>query len=222
MMKRVAILALALLPVGASAQGLPLQPIPASGITVQGHGSVRVPVKTLQFLAVTRGNVDEASVLAALRAAGVVDPSMGALGGQISVNAPTVLRGTIPVASSEKLERIGKAATDYVREHPGTTVESISFAPRLDDCAAAEQAARTSAFLDARRKGEAIAALAGVSIEGVQAVIETAGCPVQPEGPQLAQSPGFDLGTLTTTVAVTDTVTFAVSPGTNGARRRTL
>jgi uncharacterized protein YggE len=222
MMKRVAILSLALLPVGASAQGLPQQPVPASGITVQGHGSVRVPVKTLQFVAVTRGNVDEASVLAALRAAGVVDPSMGPLGAQVSANAPTVLRGTIPVASSEKLEHIVKAAGDYVHEHPGTTVESISFAPQLDDCAAAEQAARTTAFSDARRKGEAIAALAGLSIDGVRAVTETAGCPVPPEGPQFGQSPGFDLGALTTSVSVTDTVTFAVGPAATGARRRTL
>ena len=222
MTKRVAVLALALLPVGASAQGVPQQPVPASGITVQARGSIRVPVKTLQFIAVARGNVDEASALAALRAAGVVDPSMGPLGSSISTNAQTVLRGTIPGATSEKLEHIGNAATDYIHQHPGTTVESISFVPRLDDCAAAEQAARTAAFAEARRKGEAIAALAGVSIDGIRSVIETGGCPVPPEPPQFGQNTGFDLGTMSTSVAVNDTVTFAISPAAGGERRRTL
>lgn len=221
MTKRVAVLALALLPVGANAQGVPPRGI-STGITVVGHGSVRVPVKTLQFIATTRGNTDEAAVLAAMRAAGVVDPSMGPLGASISTSQPTMLRGTIPNATEEKLEHIGLAAAEYMRQHPGTTVDNVTFAPRLDDCGTPEQAARTAAFAEARRKGEAIAALAGLAIDGVQSVNETGGCPATPDAPQFGPSGPLDLGTLTTTIAVTDTITFAVSPAASGARRRPL
>ena len=51
------------------------------------------------------------------------------------------------------------------------------FSARLDDCAQPEQTARAAAFADARRKADAIAALAGVSIDGVATVNENGGCP---------------------------------------------
>jgi hypothetical protein len=222
MMKRVAILVLALLPVGASAQGVPLRTAPASGITVTGHGSIRVPVKTLQFLATARGNVDETATLAAMRAAGIVDPSMGPLGSTVSANQPTMLRGTIPNATQQKLERVALAAAEFVRQHAGTAFDNVSFIPRLDDCGTPEQAARTAAFAEARRKAEAIASLAELTIDGVQSVNETGGCPTTPDAPQFGSNGPLDLGTLTTSVMVSETITFAVSPAANGARRRTL
>ena len=221
MMKRVAILALTLLPVGASAQGAPPRAVPAAGITVTGHGTVRVPVKTLQFIATTRGNTDEAAVLAAMRAAGIVDPSMGPLGSSVSANQPTMLRGTIPNATEQKLEHVASAAAEYVRQHPGTTIDSVTFAAKLDDCGAAEQGARTAAFAEARRRGDAIAALAGLVIDGVQSVNEFGGCPAT-DGPQAGPSGPIDLATLTTTIGVTETITYAVSAAENGARRRPL
>jgi uncharacterized protein YggE len=232
MIKRVAILVLALLPVGANAQGGPPRGLPAAqgmppsaapsaGITVIGHGSVRVPVRIVTFAAMTRGNADEASVLAAMRAAGIVDPSMGPPGSMISANQATMLRGTIPGATEAKLDQVGSAAAAYVRQHPGLTIENISVAPRLDDCGTPEQTARTAAFADARRKGEAIAALAGLSIDGVESVNESGGC-LAPDLPQFGPANGFDLGTLTTSVSVNEVVTFIVSPAPSGARRRTL
>jgi hypothetical protein len=209
MIKRVAILVFALLPVGASAQALPV-PVrtgPPAGITVVGHG--------------TRGDVDDAAVLAALRAAGVVDPSIGPAGASVSSNAGTVLRGTITAVTREKLDRIAHAAADFVHQHPGSSVDNVTFAPRLDDCSKPEQAARTAALADARRKAQAIAALSGLSIGGIDAISETGGCPALPDGPPAGPGLPFDLATLTTMIAVYDTVTYAIAPP-NGARRRTL
>jgi len=222
MMKRFAVLALALLPIGASAQGIPPRAVPAAGITVMGHGSTKVVVKTLQFVAMTRGNADEPAVLSAMRAAGIVDPSIGPAGSSISNNQPTMLRGTIPNASREKLQHIATAAAEYVRAHPGSSIDNVNFFPRLDDCAAPEQVARTAAFADARRKGEALAALAGLSIDGVQSVSESGGCPVVSDSQQFGPGTQFDLGTMTTTIIVYDTVTFGVAPAGNGVRRHTL
>jgi hypothetical protein len=213
MIKRVAILVFALLPVGASAQALPV-PVrtgPPAGITVVGHGSLRVPVQTLQFTAFTRGDVDDAAVLAALRAAGVVDPSIGPAGASVSSNAGTVLRGTITAVTREKLDRIAHAAADFVHQHPGSSVDNSK----------PEQAARTAALADARRKAQAIAALSGLSIGGIDAISETGGCPALPDGPPAGPGLPFDLATLTTMIAVYDTVTYAIAPP-NGARRRTL
>jgi uncharacterized protein YggE len=224
MTMRLAVLFLALLPIGASAQGpapLVSRSSPA-GISVVGHGSVRVPVKTLQFVAATRGNADEPAVLAAMRAAGVVDPVVGPAGSVLSNNQVTMLRGTIPDASPAKLEHIGLAAADYVRKHPGTSIDNVNFFPRLDDCNASEQSARTAAFADARRRSEAIASLAGLTIVGVQAVNETGGCPAPADLPQLGPGVPFDLATLTATVSVYDNITFEVTPAVNGARRRPL
>ena len=85
MMKmRLAVLAIVLLPLAAGAQGGPAPRFPgAGGITVQGSGSVRIPVKTVQLTAQVRGVVDEANALAALRAAGVEDPVIGPNGPRI-------------------------------------------------------------------------------------------------------------------------------------------
>lgn len=216
------VVALLLAPLAADAQTVRGTLGPEPGITVQGRGSVKVPVKTLVFSAMARGNIDEAGALAALRAAGIVDPSMGPLGSNFSAaNAMSVLRGTIPVASEAKLEKIGLAAADYVKQHPGVTVENISFAPRFDDCPATEEAARTAAFAEARRRAQAIAALAGLTIEGVTAVSENGGCPASDGQPFAGPGQGLDLGTLTATIAVNETVTFSVAPA-NGARRQPL
>ncbi len=228
MTKRLAVLALALLPVGASAQGVPrtialpgVRAQPA-GITVQGHGTSRIAVKTLQFFAMTRGNAEEGPVLAAMRAAGIVDPSVGPAGSSISSNQPAMLRGTIPGATHEKLDRIAKAAADYLHQHPGASIDNVNFVPRIDDCDAVEQTARTAAFADARRRAQAIASLAGLSIDGVEAVNETGGCPVVSDAQPFGQNVPFDLGTLSATISVFDTITFSTTPVVPGARRHTL
>jgi uncharacterized protein len=227
MLKRAAIAVLVLAPLAASAQAPPLQSRPfgtppsAGGITVAGRGLVRIPVKTLRFAAYARGPADEKGALAAMRAAGVDDPAIGPAGPQISFNngGPTMLRGTIHDASQAKLERIGVAALDYIRAHPGATLDNVQFAPHIDDCPTAEQTARTMAIADARRKAEAIAAATGLTLGPVIAVNENGGC--QPDletynGPQ-----PLDLATLTTTLQLNEVVTYSAAPA-EPARRRAL
>ena len=225
MKMRLAFLAIMLLPVAASAQA-PLQ-IPraagsAAGITVSGYGAARVAVKTVHFIAQARGVADEASALAAMRAAGVEEPVLGPYGARISRGESVLVRGTVRDVTHAKLDRIAAAAAAYVVAHPGTSVDSVVFNPRFDDCAGFEQTARTAALTDARRKADAIAALAGVSIEGVTSVNETSGCPAAPDS---GYGPGpnqFDLGTLTATITVYEYVTFAISQGAGPVRRRPL
>jgi uncharacterized protein YggE len=232
MVKRFAVLALALLPLAASAQAMPVQRLPGpapgtaapSTIAVGGRGSARVAVKTVTFVAYVRGPADEPGALAAMRAAGIEEVSIGPVGPQISFNAqgPTALRGTVRDVSAAKLERIGQAAAAYVRAHPGASIDNVMFSPRLDDCAANEQTARTAAIADARRKAQGIAELSGLTIEGVLSVSETGGCPLGNDGPYLSGGNAFDLATLTTTIVVFDNVTFSVVAGSPSTRRRTL
>lgn len=221
MKMRVAFFAMVLLPVAASAQAPPSVPRPA-GITVAGSGSVRIAVKTVQFTAQARGNIDEASALAALRVAGVDDPAVGPVGPRISNGTQVLVRGTVRGVTHAKLDGIGVAAAAYVAAHPGVTLDSVTFSPRLDDCLPSEQTARAAALADARRRADAIAALAGVSIDGVAAVNENGGCPISPDNSFNGAVGPLDLGTLTSTITVYEFVTFAISPGPAPARRRTL
>ena len=223
MKKRLAVLAMVLLPLAADAQGGPGPRLPgAGGITVQGTGSVRIPVKTVQLTAQVRGIVDEANALAALRAAGVEDPAIGPSGPRVGNGTQVLVRGTVRGATHVKLDRIGAAATAYVALHPGISIDNVVFSARLDDCAQPEQTARAAALADARRKADAIAALAAVSIDGVASVNESGGCPAATVDTSYGGQGQFDLGTMTTTIVVYEYVTFAISPGTASTRRRTL
>jgi uncharacterized protein YggE len=218
--------ALALLPLAASAQAPMLPPRSgvtgvSGGITVQGHGSVRYPVKTVQFSAQVRGAADESGVLAAMRAAGIDDPVVGPAGSQIFSSTQSMLRGTVHDVSRAKLERIGQAAAQYMSSHPGATLDVINFFAAAEDCAAHEQAARSAALDDARHKADAIAVLAGVSIDGVAAVGESGGCPygIDPSMGGFG-SAQLDLARLTATVTVVETVTFSITTATGPTRRR--
>lgn len=222
MNKRLVVLAIVLLPLAAGAQGGPAPRLPGpGGITVQGTGSVRIPVKTVQLTAQVRGIVDEANALAALRAAGVEDPAIGPNGPRVGSGTQVLVRGTVRGATHDKLDRIGGAATAYVALHPGISIDNVVFSARVDNCAESEQTARAAALADARRKADAIAALAGVSVDGVATVNENGGCPTLPE-PGYGGQGQFDLGSMTTTIVVYEYVTFAISPGTASTRRRTL
>ncbi len=225
MKKRLAILAMVLLPLAASAQAPIVPPfrVPGTtrGITVSGHGSVTVAVKTVAVIAYVRGLTDDTGALAAMRAAGIDDPVAGPAGPQISSGNPAMLRGTIHGVTRAKLDRIGESAASFVRAHPGSAIDNVTFNPVVDECLASEQAARTAAMTEARRKADAIAALAGVSIDGVASVGETGGCPGAPDR-RYGNQGDFDLGTLTSTIAISEIVTFAISPGTASTRRRAL
>ena len=218
--------ALALLPLAASAQAPMLPPRSgvtgvSGGITVQGHGSVRYPVKTVQFNAQVRGAADEAGVLAAMRAAGIEDSVVGPAGSQFFRGNQSMLRGTIRDASRAKLERIGAAAAQYLSAHPGAALDAVNFFPIAEECSAHEQAARSAALSDARHKADAIAALAGVSIDSVAAVGESGGCPFGLDLSLGQFGPGLlDLATLMTAVTVTETVTFSIATEAGPSRRR--
>ena len=230
MLKRSAVFVLALLPLAAGAQPVPNARLAQAasgtqGITVQGRGLVRFAVKTIGFVAQTRGNADESSVLAAMRAAGIDDPAIGPVGAQLNAGSQPMLRGTIRDVSRAKLERIALAAADYMRTHPGSTVEGVSAFATAESCAPHEQEARAAAIADAHRKAQAIAALAGVSLEGIAAVNEVGGCPVTGDNPMQGYAPygvPLDLTTLTASVSITETVLFATSAPPPPARRRTL
>jgi uncharacterized protein YggE len=224
-MKRLfAFTALALLPLAASAQ-VPLTrpggPAVTGGITVQGHGSVRYAVKTLQFNAQVRGSADESAVLAAMRAAGIEDPVVGPSGSQFFRGTQSMLRGTIRDVSRAKLERIGEAAAQYLSAHPAVALDAVNFFPTAEECTGHEQAARSAALSDARNKADAIAVLAGVSIDGVAAVGESGGCPFGLDLSMGQYGPGLlDLAKLMTAVTITETVTFSITTQTGPSRRR--
>ncbi|HEY4440170.1 MAG TPA: SIMPL domain-containing protein [Candidatus Elarobacter sp.] len=227
MKTRIAIAVLVLFPLAAGAQvPVPVrQPVtgPAAGITVLGRASVRVPVRTVRFLAYARGIADEQDVLSAMRSAGVEDPILGPGGFGNGSNGQTLVRGTITGASRAKLERIAAAAADYVRAHPGLALDNVQFAPRLDDCATFEETARTQAIADARRRAGAIAAAAGLALGPVTGVNENGGC--QPEqDPPFFNGPGagLDVATLTSALQLTEVVTFAAAPVEQPARRHPL
>lgn len=226
MKKLLAVAALVLLPPAASAQvpilrsGMPAAP---GGITVQGHGAVRYPVKTVQFSAQVRGAADEAGVIAAMRAAGIDDPVVGPAGAQLSRGNQSVLRGTIRDVSRAKLDRIGAAAAQYIAAHPGAALDGVNIFATPEECAAHEPGARSAAWDDARHKADAIAALTGVSVDGVAAVSEAGGCPygIDPSMGGFG-SAQLDLARLTAYVTVIETVTFSITTATGPVRRRPL
>jgi hypothetical protein len=229
MLKRCAVLVLTLLPLAASAQSLPsVQRFGTSGsqgIVVQGRGVARFPVKTVTFFAATRGNADEPAVLAAMRAAGIDDPLIGPMGSQINNSGQSMVRGTIHDVTRAKLDRVARAAVAYVIAHPGTNVDNVNFSATAEDCAQHEQAARTAAIADARRKAQAIAALADVALDGIVAVSENGGCPLAGEAAMQPYGQGglpFDLSTLNATISIGESVTFAITSAPSPARRRTL
>jgi hypothetical protein len=226
MKRRLFVLALALLPLRAQAQvpaPVPLlrpaaAPAPAPGITVVGMVQRRIPVREVRFTAFARGSADERGVLEAMRKAGIADASVGTPSGGFMQGNMAMLRGTIADVSVEKLDAIAAAAAAYVRAHPGASIDNVQFyAPSLG-CAKLEVPVRLEALAEARRRGEAIAAATGVGLGEVTSVIEAGGCPGGGDG---VTGPPVDASTLTATLGLSETVTYAIAPA-GGARRRPL
>jgi uncharacterized protein YggE len=220
MMKRLLAAALAaIVPVAANAQAGP-PPRPVAGITVLGHGAATMPVRDLAFVAIVRGNVDDADVVAMLRGAGVEHPTAGIETAQFNANTPTVVRGVVHDVSAARLEQLAKTAGAFVRAHSGATIDSIRFVPQLSGCDAVEESARVVALAQARRRAAALAAASGAGLGAVVRVSEAGGCPSSDENraPYLASPDWFAMATLTATVSLYETVTFAITPGQRGSR----
>lgn len=227
-----AALALAVLPVAASAQ-VPVPVMPAmrmpiisspggervAGISVSGRATVQAPVHDVTLAAYARGVYDTSAALAAMRAAGVDDAGVGPANGMLNVNSPTLLRGTIRNATESKLEALQRAALQFAAAHPGVTIDNVRFAGRLADCEPFESQARSAAFGDARRRAQAIATLAGGTLGPILAVNENGTCqlPTNPNGPEMP----LDLSTMTTPISVFENITFALIPN-NAPKRRPL
>jgi uncharacterized protein YggE len=213
MVKTFVLLALVALPLAASAQMVAPPARPVAGITVSARGTAKVQVRQVAFVALVRGNADVSDALAMLRKAGVEDPTIAQEGAQIFPNAPTTVRGVVRDVSTAKLDQLGMAVGEYVRAHPGLTIESIRFVPPLIGCETVEETARENALTEARRKAAAIAAASGATLGTVRAVAETGGCPlVEDARTGFGPPPGwFDVNTVIATVTVYETVTYRLA-----------
>ncbi|MGD1068319.1 MAG: SIMPL domain-containing protein [Vulcanimicrobiaceae bacterium] len=199
----------ALLPSAARAQGFgPARAV--SGITVTGRGSTVVHVQKVWFTAQVRGSASESDVRATLQSAGVTDVTVGPDQPRIYQNAPTSVRGLVSTdLAPAKIAQLGALVVTFVKNHPGTALDSVGFTPVIDGCEAVEGSSRRRALLDAHRKAAAIAEASGAALGGVVGVDEIGGCPGDP-APYLNNSSPvpFDLGALTATITVTETVTY--------------
>jgi uncharacterized protein YggE len=167
-------------------------------ITVSGIGrvSVRPDIADLRLgVTITEPTVDAArtgsaralkTVLGRLKALGVADRDL-----QTSIvsvqpqydysqqSAPPRLVGyqfsNLVAATIRDIDKVGDAI-DGALGAGATTIDQISF--RVDDQSGAETEARTTAVADARARAETLAAAAGVTIEGVRAIVEGGGGPV--------------------------------------------
>jgi len=221
---RAMVLSLALFPMAADAQGVP-RPVPvpvsggqATGISVMGAAQQRVPVRGVRFIAYARGAEDEHGVLQAMRAAGITDATVGSPSGGLVSGNVAILRGAIPEVTKAKLDAVAGAAAAYVRDHPGTAIDNVRFFALSEDCVKLEGTVRVAALAEARRRAEAIAAATGVTLGQVIRVAEAGGC--VPDSEMVGGAP-VDAATLTTSLTVTESVTYEIA-GTGGARRRPL
>jgi hypothetical protein len=118
----------------------------------------------------------DTEVLAAMRAAGIENPTVSSSGNIVNANSSVALRGAIRDISHEKIDAISKAAIAFIMKHPGTNIDSVSFYGASVDCPAVEANARVVAFAEAQRRARAIAALAGVKVGLPTSVTESGGC----------------------------------------------
>ncbi|HYZ14847.1 MAG TPA: SIMPL domain-containing protein [Candidatus Acidoferrum sp.] len=219
---------LTLLPLAAGAQMMGPMPVttpyfrpavaspPSSGITVVGASIQRVPVRDVRFIAFARGAADQQAVLDAMRGAGITDGSVTSAQGVVVGGNVAMLRGTITQVSRAKLDAIGAAAAAYVRAHPGASIDNVQLFAAASGCEEMEGKARTAALAEAHRRAEAIAAGSASRLGVVTGVDEGGGCPASGDS---GNGLPVDASSLTTSVTVTETVTYAIVPPSGSLRR---
>ena len=190
-------------------------------------GDLRLGVSTSRDTvaeARTQAAATMASILGAIRAAGVADPDIRTA--VLSVQprydyrdgkAPRLVGydlANVVEVTVRDLGRVGDVV-DGALTAGATSMDGLSF--RLDDPTEPERAARTAAVAAARARAEVLAAAAGVAITGVSDIVEGGGPPIpmpraKAERMMLAADAPTPVETGTTEIAVTVTVTFRIAP----------
>jgi uncharacterized protein YggE len=188
----------ALLPKAARAVD-PATTTPEHTISVGGVGTVQIPPDVADVsvgVDVTRSTVKEArpvaatqmtAVIAALKKAGVADRDIQTSG--LSINAvydynnnskPRItgyqVSNTV-TATVRNLDTVSDVVDGAIAAG-ANQLNGLTF--RVDDPKAAEAQARDAAVKDARAKADALARAAGVSITGVQSIVESSAPTPQP------------------------------------------
>jgi uncharacterized protein YggE len=201
------VLTLAFLPLAIAAQSTAGPPV--QGITVRGAASdagvVRVAAVNVYVRGI-EGNQDE--WISVMRAAGVENPVVVAGAVQGAPRATHTLRGTLGPATPANLMAIQAAVMTFAKTNAGAELIGVYFFGDNTECPAIEERARAGALADARRRAQAIAAVAHVSLGAPVVVDESGGCPrTGPAGGGYVVDPR----TMTTRIPVVETVTFAIA-----------
>jgi uncharacterized protein len=171
---------------------------PEHTISVTGTGIVKIAPDVADLsvgVNITRPTVKEAravaarqmtAVLAALAKAGIADKDVQTSGLNLnpvydySGNTQRLTGYTVSntvTATIRNLDTVDDVV-DGAMKAGATTMDGLTF--RVDDPAAAEAQARDAAVKDARTKADALARAAGVSISGVQTIVEQTANTPQP------------------------------------------
>jgi hypothetical protein len=183
-----------------------------SPITATGRAIATVTVTTALVKVDTVGIEDQTEFRSALSAAGIdgiivdVTPDVDYGGSFDSKFA--AFRGRILNAAPARLRDAQSAISSFAGVHPSMGIIRITFYGPSTACADIEQRARDAAFIDARHRGEEIAAENHQHLGAQLAATETGGCP--PPGP-LGGALAIDTATMIMRVPIAETVTFAVS-----------
>lgn len=210
-------LALALAPSGAESQVVSTTSVFAGGaipavqrslalpgISVFGSAQVRIPAQQVTISALAPGFSDSAEVLAMLRGAGVERPSLSAFVGFATNQA--VLRGVVRNVSRAKLDALTDAVVQYVHAHPGAAIDNLQVYTSISGCMTREESLRAHALADAHRRAASVARDARAVLGNVIAVNESGGCST---ADSILGAP-VDVASLTATLGVTESVTYAI------------
>lgn len=153
------------------------------------------------------GTVNDGDVIAAMRGAGLENPSISPTVLAFPSRGQFVLRGTITGVTPAKLDAVSAAAAAFVQAHPTVQIDNVQLRAPMEACAALEEPIRQRAFAEARRRAEALARDAGVVLGDPKALVEVGGCPA--DSSEIGRAL-VDPTTLTAVMLLTVTVTFAL------------
>ncbi len=176
------------------------------------HAASRVtasaPVSTVLVSVVARGAVDQYTLAAAMRAAGVENITVYRAR-RIADLRPVTIRGRLTNLTRARLDAVSDAARTYAASHQATTTSvDATFYGLAADCPPVERRARESALAAARQRADEVAAERGVRLGDAIETHQTGGCP---RPGSLGGVAAFDPDTLSMRVTVTETASFRVA-----------